>query len=405
VVPPDGASIADAGSADGQDGAGPGPDLPGSGDADAKAPDLTGGDSPTPEDLGFEEVAPDLASADAPSPTDLAAGEVDDAAVTDLPPRVDAAGELPPVADVAAELPPPDAGPAPGVWKAFTTAGKPLRAVSCVAGHVFAVGEGGLILHLGPGQGAFEVQKSPTDADLNTVAFADASYGVAAGKGSSIWQTKDLGQTWGAAPQCGAVVYEVFHALHLHAAAAGFGVGQAAADQAAGLKYYGGGSWVCNPKTWAGLKLYDVVRRDTVGWAVGDTAGQVLRSEDAGITWTPGPVGTTKPLRGLAVLPVGSGVLGLAVGEAGTVVRSLDGKAWAAVSSPTKADLFDVFLLDGSSAWAVGAEGRVLRSLDGGQSWQVQASPTAAALRGVCLHSATSGWAVGDGGVVLRLGE
>jgi hypothetical protein len=115
-------------------------------------------------------------------------------------------------------------------------------------------------------------------------------------------------------------------------------------------------------------------------------------------TWTTAPSVTSVDLLDVAH---DDGVL-LAVGPEGTILRSSDGGLdWAPISSGTNATLHDVDIA-GSLAWAVG-DGVSLHSLDAGQSWSSVALPVGhemAALRGVVLDDGTV-WAVGLAGVML----
>ena len=61
-----------------------------------------------------------------------------------------------------------------------------------------------------------------------------------------------------------------------------------------------------------------------------------------------------------------------------------------------------VFLSDGSKAWAVGYEGAVVHSGDGGETWSAQNSGTDAVLNSVWFASETFGTAVGESGTVIR---
>ncbi len=70
---------------------------------------------------------------------------------------------------------------------------------------------------------------------------------------------------------------------------------------------------------------------------------------------------------------VGSAVV--AVGERGTIVRSQDsGKAWTRVSSPVHATLTGVSFADATHGWAVGHDGAILNTSDGGHTWALQFS-------------------------------
>lgn len=102
-----------------------------------------------------------------------------------------------------------------------------------------------------------------------------------------------------------------------------------------------------------------------------------------------------------------------AVGYWGSVLRSSDaGDTWSQRRTPTSATLFGVSFADASHGWAVGNDGVVLHSRDGGLSWEHQTvsvpdetggtRPLDAALFGVAAVSPTEAWAVGDFGTLLH---
>ena len=63
----------------------------------------------------------------------------------------------------------------------------------------------------------------------------------------------------------------------------------------------------------------------------------------------------------------------VAVGERGHIVVSEDdGRTWAQVAVPTTAMLTRVFFIDENTGWAVGHDGNVLHSRDGGLTWVLQ---------------------------------
>ncbi len=102
-----------------------------------------------------------------------------------------------------------------------------------------------------------------------------------------------------------------------------------------------------------------------------------------------------------------------AVGYWGTVLRSEDaGQTWTAVQTPTHTTLYGVSFADDRHGWAVGARGAVLRTTDGGASWTLQtvrltddegsARALDTHLFGVAAVSPAAAWAVGDLGAVVR---
>ncbi|GIW83745.1 MAG: hypothetical protein KatS3mg106_258 [Gemmataceae bacterium] len=59
------------------------------------------------------------------------------------------------------------------------------------------------------------------------------------------------------------------------------------------------------------------------------------------------------------------------------------------------ATLYGIYFVDADEGWAVGDEGVIWHSVDGGKSWERQKSGTRASLRGVHFLTPYTGWAVG----------
>ena len=78
------------------------------------------------------------------------------------------------------------------------------------------------------------------------------------------------------------------------------------------------------------------------------------------------PLALKSPLLGIAA----AGDKVVAVGVRGTVLRSADaGTSWTQVTMPVSADLTSVRFTSGDTAWAIGHDAAVLRSDDAGQTW------------------------------------
>lgn len=89
-------------------------------------------------------------------------------------------------------------------------------------------------------------------------------------------------------------------------------------------------------------------------------------------SWQPVPSGTGAELRGLSVV---SGKVAWASGAKGTVLRTVDGKAWQAMQVPDadKIDFRDIQAFDAKTAVVMGAgpgaASRIYRTEDGGATW------------------------------------
>jgi photosystem II stability/assembly factor-like uncharacterized protein len=114
--------------------------------------------------------------------------------------------------------------------------------------------------------------------------------------------------------------------------------------------------------------------------------------------WDPVSSGTTNNLNGVFLLDFGTG---LAVGEAGTILKTTDaGATWSPLVSGTTTTLHDVYCFDASQGVAVGEQGLILRTTDGGGVWQTVASGVKDNLQSVSF-SGVNGISGGDSQTIL----
>ena len=137
----------------------------------------------------------------------------------------------------------------------------------------------------------------------------------------------------------------------------------------------------------------------TTGVAVG-ADGLVMRTSDAGSTWTTASAPTRTILNAIDMVDAANG---WAVGGAGIVLRTRNGGVtWTKQSTPTRARLTSVHFLDTATGWAAGESGTVLRTTNAGATWTLQSAPTTAQVGGVRLTGSSMGWVVGGAGTILR---
>ncbi len=128
--------------------------------------------------------------------------------------------------------------------------------------------------------------------------------------------------------------------------------------------------------------------------AVGDL-GTIIRSIDGGNTWTTinSPIGD--PLRAIAF----NGDIGLAVGIGGKMIRTTDaGLTWTKLAKQTTKNLYSV-TMTGTTAITTGEEGTILYSSDNGVTWSTAGAGTASILFGVSAHG-NAAITVGGAGAV-----
>jgi hypothetical protein len=96
--------------------------------------------------------------------------------------------------------------------------------------------------------------------------------------------------------------------------------------------------------------------------------GALLRTEDAGMTWTEISTGSETNFRGV---DFGDAETGMVVGQDGFVLRTEDaGLTWIPVATGSTHDLWDIACIGPDQAVAVGEERTILRTVDGGATWQ-----------------------------------
>jgi photosystem II stability/assembly factor-like uncharacterized protein len=150
------------------------------------------------------------------------------------------------------------------------------------------------------------------------------------------------------------------------------------------------------------------------GWIVGDQ-GAILRTTDAGGTWTPQASNSTNyTLNDVAFSTTTTGIV---VGSAGRILRTTNGgSTWApllGVDTDGGRGLNDVFFQDPDRGWIVGNSGLILRTNNGGASW----TRVLPGVTGNDLHAVSfprnqlyglppadpfgRGWIAGDGGILI----
>jgi photosystem II stability/assembly factor-like uncharacterized protein len=136
----------------------------------------------------------------------------------------------------------------------------------------------------------------------------------------------------------------------------------------------------------------------TTGWVVGD-GGTVRKTTNSGDDWAAQNAGVAVPLRAIAVVDA-SHVW--AVGDSGTIIHTEDGGTSWKDQGPASVRLDAVHFVNASVGFAVGRLGTILTTTDGGENWTELPSGTSVHLRAVCFVDANTGWVAGGGGALLK---
>ena len=119
--------------------------------------------------------------------------------------------------------------------------------------------------------------------------------------------------------------------------------------------------------------------------------------------WVPQDSGTTDLLYAVSFVSPDTGT---AVGDNGTILHTTDGgSTWTAQASGTTQVLFGVSFVDAQTGTAVGDNGTILHTADGGGTWTAQASGTTSILYAVSFVDPYSGTVVGDNGTILHTAD
>jgi photosystem II stability/assembly factor-like uncharacterized protein len=286
------------------------------------------------------------------------------------------------------------------------------------------IGYGGKILETEDGGATFKKIDSGTDLALYK-AFVRGNRVWIVGQEGLILHSADGGKTW-QKQDSGTKVYlfSLFFINDDH----GFAVG----DSATLTETTDGG------KTWKPRQVarstegaqsefalamqdpifYDIrFTNEQTGWIAGEF-GHLLKSTDGGQTWTPHQQTLMTPDSGITDpmdLPTFfgefmiSGQEGVAVGIDGKIARTKDGGAtWRfdpmKLAFPLIDPLYQPYVTADNHAWAVGGAGEVLHLAPGQSEWTRAdlGTPLFIWLRGIDFADAQYGWLVGGYGTILR---
>ncbi|HEX8148919.1 MAG TPA: YCF48-related protein [Pyrinomonadaceae bacterium] len=288
---------------------------------------------------------------------------------------------------------------------------------------------------------AWERQKTGTFAWLHSVFFVDERRGWAAGGKGALLSTSDGGATWESRkPPTEDALRDVF----FHDAETGWLVCERSIfkpmEKEESVSYLlktadGGASWSRVEVTrgadvdlkLAGLRFADREH----GWVYGEM-GALFFTGDGGKSWSRQRVPTRHLLLGASFLDAQTGWLS---GGGMTLLKTSDGGAtWRAgtvflpagvgaegqpnVSGRGQSELGGdgprvvggrrlnaVWFATPERGWAVGGEGVILSTADGGRTWRRQASGVGEDLYDVKFFDEAEGWAVGRGGAMLHTAD
>ena len=146
-----------------------------------------------------------------------------------------------------------------------------------------------------------------------------------------------------------------------------------------------------------------------VGWATGMIRGWttkplLLHTDDGGRSWHQVKIGIDgmESLVRVYLLTRRRGwLIGRTPSRESVLLTTRDGGGRWEVSWKVKANLLDLFFIDGLRGWVVGDEGLIFHTEDGGLRWERQRSGVEGALRRIAYTGGDRLVAIGEGGVML----
>lgn len=130
----------------------------------------------------------------------------------------------------------------------------------------------------------------------------------------------------------------------------------------------------------------------------------VIKSTDGGLSWT--TVLTPGWMLGFFSIDCLNADTVIAVGMNGNIQRTSDGGAnWNLTSTVTINDLFEVYMFDSNHGYSVGELGTVLKTTDGGHTWQLMSSGNVNNIVSIRFSDESTGYALSDNGVVLKTND
>ena len=257
--------------------------------------------------------------------------------------------------------------------------------------------------------GASWTHLSQRPLNLGFIRFVDGTHGWV-GASDSVWRTSDGGATWTASftgsPSCNGMIFSTRDS--------GCVMGNPNVRTTDG-----GVTWQpSNGYSENAMAFSDAAHGFVMGnvgpWIQDPSKPQAARFEyttDGGATWVQayaGPSadgkhsGIPKNVRGLDALSIDTLI---AVGDYGLIARTYSaGIDWDTIPSPTPEHLNGVYFPDHAHGTAVGSNGIIIHTSDGGLIWTLQNSgiTDGSYLYDVKFVDSLIGYTIGDGGIILK---
>lgn len=249
-------------------------------------------------------------------------------------------------------------------------------------------------------------QQYSSDYYLFSIFFVSEEVGWAGGgivgDNGIILKTTDRGLNWNQQT----TNVEQIHSIYFINDSIGWAIGN---DGTQGTHYIynttnGGSTWNIQ-KTGIGYLKSTFFRNDILGWVAGNN-GNIFRTTDGGINWSLQSVDTTIYQNfHFKSICFASDSVGWVVGSyqtGGCYTTAYDSIDWVLQNTPSTESLQSIHFISKYIGWAVGGNGTIINTLNGGDNWSAVNSPTSETLLSVSFVDSSTGYAVGDNGTILK---
>ena len=140
----------------------------------------------------------------------------------------------------------------------------------------------------------------------------------------------------------------------------------------------------------------------STGYAVaGYSGGDILKTTNAGVTWTSQITSYTLPIYGIAFTSEGTGYL---AGSLSVYKTTNGGTNWTTIYTSTTNEIFsDIFFTNANTGYVIGSYGRLLKTTNAGANWVATTiSGSGSFLSSIYFVNENTGYAVGDFNVAVK---
>lgn len=256
-------------------------------------------------------------------------------------------------------------------------------------------GDGGIIKNSTDGGSSWISQNSNTLLSLNDVDFYDGNTGWVVGNSGTILKTLNGGSVW--ATQSSNVTKHLYCVDALTSS-----IAFAGGESGTLLKTTDGGATWTDITTSTFASIFGIEFLDgATGWAIGtDQNGNriVGKSSNGGTSFTIQKSGGNSFYRGMDFVDV---FVGYVVGDLNTVEKTLNGgQTWT--NYTPSGSWQGVSFTSYTKGWISGADGKIMRTDDGGANWSAESTPTDKILKDIFFYNSSLGWTVGTVGTILK---